>query len=1423
MKVLNTWNRISTYFAFLLCSMSVSATSIFSDESINVWVVNPDNQAVTSYSVGQWVTDYNDLQGFAPNAPYQVLVNGLPNSSIPMSPMQAGVSIIGLGEADVESGTYSGTAPLYLLPASQSSTNTIEVVMQVDAQLAQQSPVELMWQINGGAVNTYSVETDQDINSNGLYSKRFYLVADGTYEVEVSLSQAGQVLNEKRATYSIVSDDPLKEKRDSDGDGVPDLIEAQIGFDPTNSELFEDTDGDGWSDFDLWLRCADIALENCGIPNDTDGDGWSDFDENLRGTKHNDFVLPLGNADENDETYIKNRRLLQEKPAARRLYEVEYTLSGNLGDSKFTHIEAAELDGTGLFQVDELVNEQDLVNLGVNASALAPNILQATARANMQSAQWPSLRLAASKTLAIRANKSLADDGEVQNPSQAISLLILDGAGDVSIQNFPNTLNGQWDSAVQWRNLLKDWLKTQVVVSKQVPFSALSSQAGLLLEASLREEALFLGADETVLLGKARFPATWINKLQSAMIASEQQDLFAWYTRIADNLSNNMSYGNLFASVNSIIEQMPVSGTNTSEWLIERLRMPVILSDQGCFISSTDLATIQADQDYYAIYLESCPVFYTELELAQWHAQASASRYLLRMTMYVAGASQITQSASLAQFDEDTDNDGLSNLAETLQARYELSSYPWLEDTDGDGLSDSVDECRNDSLNLCAGNPIDAEIRLGSDLQISVNNQGGIAFLELVLTAPALQEISFTYYIEAAQDQGDTALDGIDFNAMTGTLHILPGQQSILIPVALLANELPADIRFRMRVEDLIGANFVANTGNTQLVNVSRVIGNSPNIILAANSYSINERAQVSFDASSSSSGVSDPVMSFLWTQIAGPSAVITGSNTNEPSITAPNTTTPVELRFNVSAQNTSGGQASASVSVLVNPVDDPPVVNGTANYTVARTDSLSISKEDLLALVSEPDGETLTITQIIQGITQGGTLSETSNSFEFAPSITSGPVVTRLDNNPLDTRPWINNGIAYRTADQTVSPSVYKIHTWTPQEGSQVVAENTTGYSDLLVNVEQEIIYYSRSNADTGTTWIEWRNADNSYGAIDTGGYASLFGAQIDASNGALYHCIDSQWERINPQTASAERIDLECSRFGAAQAIINDKFCLSGEDGLYCSENGFVFEQVFELPVSYATIDRVFSSAAGTLVLYNDSTNQFIAHIDGQTNGQLLHTLDNYFNFIQGYWINETFYTILPVKRSAFDEGVQLFKWQAQDTQLVPLGTPDLFSEQFIRSDFYNFVPLGSNFVWSGQKTFTAHAKYLINSQTGEFTQAGDDLSGSRTLHAFKGGALFSSEQLESSCEWYVLDETGLIGDSSSPELEQASCFGRLVYGDTLAYTYFNSSEGFNEFYAKYGSRGVSQTQFVVRIEDENGNGVELTVNINITEGAQ
>jgi hypothetical protein len=74
--------------------------------------------------------------------------------------------------------------------------------------------------------------------------------------------------------------------RDSDGDGIPDLVEERYGLDPTRNDAGEDSDGDGFSNL---LECHEQTnpRDARSRPRDSDGDGMPDATERRYGLDPN--------------------------------------------------------------------------------------------------------------------------------------------------------------------------------------------------------------------------------------------------------------------------------------------------------------------------------------------------------------------------------------------------------------------------------------------------------------------------------------------------------------------------------------------------------------------------------------------------------------------------------------------------------------------------------------------------------------------------------------------------------------------------------------------------------------------------------------------------------------------------------------------------------------------------------------------------------------------------------------------------------------------------------------------------------------------------------------------------------------------------------------------------------------------------------
>ena len=223
-----------------------------------------------------------------------VVVNAVGGSWPPSSKVPP-LSVVGLGEASHDAGSELAPA-VTISPLGGAYAGTVAVTVRALPSPASTGELTLALTLNGAPIAVTGTEHTT------------YLVLDGEWTLEATASQddgSGSAWTKVRSrTYTLSGPTPYR--RDSDGDGVPDLVEAAWGMDPFDSDLTVDRDGDGWSDLDEKLRGTnpDSAAS---VPADLDGDGWSDWDEERRGTNPEDP---------------------SSRPSARRLWEVELLLAG---------------------------------------------------------------------------------------------------------------------------------------------------------------------------------------------------------------------------------------------------------------------------------------------------------------------------------------------------------------------------------------------------------------------------------------------------------------------------------------------------------------------------------------------------------------------------------------------------------------------------------------------------------------------------------------------------------------------------------------------------------------------------------------------------------------------------------------------------------------------------------------------------------------------------------------------------------------------------------------------------------------------------------------------------------------------------------------------------------------------------------------
>ena len=355
-------NRIFlAWFAFTLpMAASAQDSPLIQGTTADMWLVDPETGQVTGYDTSLWLNniDPKDYPLIDLSGADALLINRLPNSSVPMTPGQPGISLVGIGDAALQAGDggTGGHRDLTLAPAAGKYTDTIAVVIGVSSSILSGSDHRLRWTV----IEQPSLRTIVDDavsipqgagvdGENGYHFETFYLVNNGNYDVSVSL--LGPTIDTTVAANYQLNIDPSKARRDTDGDGIPDAVEVDMGLNPFEDDWTLDKDGNGWSEFDEWLRryCLDPAtqqpldgdaecLDADGLPIDTDNDDWTDFDEILRGTNHLDpepVIVPQDGVAAAEligsEFEAQQRLRFKDFPAASRLYEIEHLVSPGTG------------------------------------------------------------------------------------------------------------------------------------------------------------------------------------------------------------------------------------------------------------------------------------------------------------------------------------------------------------------------------------------------------------------------------------------------------------------------------------------------------------------------------------------------------------------------------------------------------------------------------------------------------------------------------------------------------------------------------------------------------------------------------------------------------------------------------------------------------------------------------------------------------------------------------------------------------------------------------------------------------------------------------------------------------------------------------------------------------------------------------------
>lgn len=190
------------------------------------------------------------------------------------------------------------------------------------------------------------------------------------------------------------------------------------------------------------------------------------------------------------------------------------------------------------------------------------------------------------------------------------------------------------------------------------------------------------------------------------------------------------------------------------------------------------------------------------------------------------------------------------------------------------------------------------------------------------------------------------------------------------------------------------------------------------------------------------------------WRQVEGPAVTLVGADSARATFTAPVTTTPVTLSFELRAVDNEGGSAADTMTVVVEPVNALPVVSAGQDRVVPEGSLVS-----LVGAASDDDGEIVQLSWTqLQGVSVSlsGADQETAT---FTAPVTTAPLILRFELQATD-----NEGAS---ASDTVSVRVEPVN-----EPPSV----TAGQDQMVVEESTVHLIGSASDQDGSVESVSWR-----------------------------------------------------------------------------------------------------------------------------------------------------------------------------------------------------------------------------------------------------------------------------------------------------------------------------------------------------------
>jgi len=632
-------------FLLFVPILMFSQASIFDMQRANIWVKNGSN--IKSYYINSWSKDAN-ISGNKIMAngseisqlpsgrlSLEVLVNDVQTSYPRLSPNIPKLSLIGFDSPTASIGDAIDKATVSISPNGGDFNKTVAVTFTLNAPANHEDVLYYK-------INSESVQEKYLTGSDNSFV--IYLVKGGNYAITYYLRSVG---TQKTAYFHLANQNT---KRDSDGDGIPDIVEVELGMNPL-SNVIPDSNNNGWNDFDEYIRDNNLT--------DSDGDGWTDWDERLRGTDPNN---PYPCAD------------ISAKPTATSLYGIEYVLtnpqevvSESTPKPQVERVSLVDIDSKVHYDTSSIMKNSTLDLSEDNVSLRLCDTSKEDFMSFLTGGNIPTMRVAADIPIIGRVRYL---DSLTQKDNFVLKNWV-DSKDRVTLNDFLNSSDfvslPDDFTAATFINSYVTFLRNHLVVNKIFETSSTSSVRVGLIESAMKSR---IDSNTTILLGHPDFTPP------KDMYKNTIQALSKYSSRVANNLYEdiiNIAIGsNIYQEANDAVKNCDEN--TTTERCLAKLMQEDINATFAYKLSLMTIVSYETAQNHQTVFE---PNEDTDKD-------------------GISNKDEVLSLNYTNPLNSDSDDDGFEdnddkcpNDSQNQCINDEVSDL----DSDGDGVVDSVDNC----------------------------------------------------------------------------------------------------------------------------------------------------------------------------------------------------------------------------------------------------------------------------------------------------------------------------------------------------------------------------------------------------------------------------------------------------------------------------------------------------------------------------------------------------------------------------------------------------------------------------------------------------------------------------------------------------------------------------------------------------------